>query len=94
MKTLTLTLLPLALLAACGDAPAGDVDNGKALYDANCAGCHGADGNGVGGNPSIVGESGAEVSETIRNGKGSMPAFGSTLSDAEIADVRAYVETL
>lgn len=85
---------PLSL-AACGEAtPAGDAENGKALYDIHCASCHGADGTGAAGNPGIVGEGGSEVTEIVTNGEGAMPSFGGTLTAAEIADVRAYVESL
>ena len=34
-------LPPLLLVAACGEAPAPDLAQGKQLYDLHCASCHG-----------------------------------------------------
>ena len=76
-----------AILALTGDSSAG-----MALYDTNCAGCHAADGSG-GTGPSLLRAISAEsIVEKIYYGEDSMPAFGDTLSEQEIADITAYVE--
>jgi len=70
--------------------------DGKALYEANCATCHGKTGGG-GFGPSLKGiqNSFSEEEETkiIQNGQGSMPGF-SNLSAEEIAAIVAYTRTL
>ncbi|MBW3667808.1 MAG: cytochrome c [Actinobacteria bacterium] len=80
----------------------GDADAGAEVYRANCAMCHGADAAGMMGmHPALRGAvdrltvEGVEV--TVRNGRATMPpmpAFGSRLSDEEIADVIAYIDAL
>ena len=92
-------------LVACGGASGdnnddgggsgnGDATAGKAIYEANCASCHGAAGEGSANYPSIVGKGGSEAIDIVTNGDGAMPAFGGTLTEQQIADVVAYVETL
>jgi len=80
----------------------GSADAGRDVYTANCAMCHGADATGMMGmHPALRGAvdrltaEGVEV--TIRNGRRTtppMPSFGDRLSDEQIADVVAYVDTL
>ncbi|MGC7871113.1 c-type cytochrome [Desulfosporosinus sp. SYSU MS00001] len=68
---------------------------GKDIYDKNCAACHGPAG--AGGSARALNtetRSQNEVSNTIRNGKGSMPGFGSSLSVADIQAVSEYVAGL
>lgn len=78
-----------AIAALTGDAAAG-----QAIYDANCTGCHGADGTG-GSGPDITGEDDTEeMIEYVFYGDGDMPAHGDTLEDQEIADVVAYAQSL
>lgn len=83
-------------------APAGDASQGEALFEANCAMCHGNDATGMMGmHPALRGAverltvEGVEV--TIRNGRDTrppMPAFGDRLGDDDIAHLVAYLETL
>jgi len=79
----------LAILLACVDsqALAADANAGKAIYEKNCAGCHGADGK---GNPAVaktLGEKGLNIAgketaqksddallKIIAEGAGKMPA--------------------
>jgi mono/diheme cytochrome c family protein len=73
----------------------GDQTAGKTTYEAQCGGCHKADGTGNNG-PNIISGTKAALSVTavataIIDGKGSMPAFN-TLSDQEIANTVAYVQ--
>lgn len=68
---------------------------GPALYTNNCAGCHGAEGEGgagpaLAGNSHIMGDP-AYVYNIINKGKGGMPAFGGTLADNEIYAVSNFV---
>lgn len=72
-------------------APA-EVD-AAAIYNANCAGCHNADGSG-GIGPDLRGEDDvAGVVEKINKGDGKMPAFKGELSAPEIEAVAGYVTT-
>lgn len=76
---------------------------GKVVWDGNsCAGCHGADGKTVGGagpstdaltSAAIQDKSDAVLSDSIKNGKGNMPAYN-TLSDVQITNVIAFIRSL
>lgn len=80
----------------------GSEEAGRGIFEANCAMCHGVDATGMMGmHPSLRGvvdrltREGVEV--TIRNGRDTrppMPAFEGRLSDGDIADVIAYLESL
>jgi uncharacterized membrane protein len=80
-------------------AASADVVHGKAVFAAaGCGGCHtladaGAAGT-VGPSLDAVRPSTALAAERVRNGQGAMPAFAGTLSDADIADVAAYVASV
>lgn len=78
---------------------------GKSLYAANCAACHGEKGDGK-GNPARVGTSkprnfqspdfaesatGFSLFAAVTNGRGHMPAWHKKLSNQEIANVSEYV---
>lgn len=61
------------------------------LYDANCAACHGATGEG-GVGPSLI-DADHDFEETIdaiANGLGTMPGFSGGLSEDQIRDLAAY----
>ncbi|MBB6098137.1 mono/diheme cytochrome c family protein [Deinobacterium chartae] len=67
---------------------------GKAIFEANCQSCHGAQGEGAVG-PKLAGaqlvlEQPEVVVQYIQKGKGIMPAFPQ-LSDAQVIDVVNYV---
>lgn len=75
--------------------PPGDPARGKPLYTDKCQGCHGPDARGAIGvnlvdRPFLY--RAADVAKTIRKGRGKMLPIA--LSDAEIADVLAYLRTL
>jgi cytochrome c oxidase cbb3-type subunit III len=112
MKRFVNVIEVLALVAALGFAVAlfrgstsassttgGSAPAGQAIYTANCASCHGADGGG-GIGPQLSG--GAVVDrfpdaddqvDFVTHGRGSMPAFGGRLSAAEIRAVVEYTRT-
>jgi mono/diheme cytochrome c family protein len=85
--------------ATSAAAPAaGDAAAGKAVFTANCAGCHtlsdAAATGAVGPNLDDLKPDEATVKTQVENGGGAMPAFKGTLSDADIANVAAYVSSV
>ena len=74
---------------------AGDATAGAAVFSANCAVCHGADGKGGNGGPDLTTIESAKVRSKVvsqvTNGGGGMPAFKGTLTSKQINDVSAYV---
>jgi len=85
--------------AAGGGGGAVDVAAGKSVFEsAGCASCHtladaGATGE-VGPNLDEAKPDAALVKERVTNGKAPMPAFKGQLTDAQIADVAAYVSSV
>ncbi len=78
----------------------GAVDQGAQQFQANCAGCHGADGKGgekgpaIATLPGIVALSDPELMKIVRDGTtAGMPSF-EQLGDAEIAAIVRYLRTL
>jgi putative membrane protein len=92
----------LLFVPSQASAQSGDSEVGRDVFQANCAMCHGADASGMMGvHPSLRGAverltpEGVEV--TVRNGRETMPpmpAFEGRLTDQEINDVMAYLDTL
>lgn len=71
--------------------------DGEAIYQTNCAACHGAEGEGGVGPPlQGIGEahSVAELVQVITDGRGAMPAWEGRLTPAEINAVATYVSTI
>jgi putative membrane protein len=83
-------------------AQEGDPRQGREVFEQSCAMCHGSDASGMMGmHPSLRGAverltlEGVEV--TVRNGRDTMPpmpAFEGRLTDQEINDVIAYLDSL
>jgi mono/diheme cytochrome c family protein len=72
-------------------APGGGDIDAAALYSANCASCHGVNGEG-GIGPDLRGVIDTAIVETqVAAGAGSMPAFGDKLSTDEISALATYV---
>ena len=79
---------------------AGSATAGKAVFDANCASCHGAGAKNQGGpGPTLagVGLKAGQVAFMVRNpaavdADSGMPKL--TLTDKQVADVSAYVASL
>lgn len=80
----------------------GDADSGEQLFQANCAMCHGDDATGMGGmHPALTGAvdrlSADGVAITIRKGRATtppMPAFEDELTEGDVADLVAYLDSL
>jgi mono/diheme cytochrome c family protein len=77
--------------------------SGSALFQANCSGCHGADGKGISsvGTPDFTNSSlhstlnTDHIEDTVRRGKnGRMPAFAGRLSDDQIGEIATWVNNL
>lgn len=82
---------------------ADSVDNGKKLFTANCANCHGANGLGIeDAGPSLAGVGAASVDFQMGTGRMPMAAPGvqapgdiqTKFSEEEISDIGAYVASL
>ena len=101
MKKLAILLTAGFLATASASVLAGDAAAGKAKYAA-CGGCHGA--NGVSANedvnPSVAGMSADAVKTALNDYKSGkrnnamMKAMTASLSDADIANLAAHIETL
>ena len=71
------------------------IQRGQAVYTAQCAVCHQANGKGAGtfpaldGAPSVTGPKAAQI-DIVLNGRAAMPPWKGVLSDTEIATVITY----
>ena len=113
--TLVFIVLVAAAAAASGGTSAAgaqkgrgasQVERGRAVYEAKCVRCHGADGAGHTRLADIVEppdltdpawqrqRSNARMTGAVANGLGQMPAFKTKLTRQEIAAAVAYVRTL
>ena len=102
---LSIALAALIALISPSVVCAADVAHGEQVFSANCAACHIGGGNVVNGQRTLQQDDlkaylanyndGHEEAITyqVTNGTNGMPAFGPKLSDADIADVAAYVES-
>ena len=87
------------LLAMSAAQAAGDPAAGKAKAVA-CAGCHGANGQGVSPNPALAGKSEDQLLQALKDfksGKRSnavMKAMTAGLSDQDMANLAAYYASL
>jgi cytochrome c6 len=99
---LTAAALLAALLMSVGPASA---QTGESTFKTKCAACHGADGKGataVGkslkirdlSSPDVQKQSDAELTAIIANGKGSMPAYKSSLTGDQIKQLVSYIRQL
>src|SRR5579872_6968285 len=79
---------------------------GRAIYDRDCAGCHYANHTGDLHGPSLFGmyrksylpsgapANDARVTPVIMQGRNMMPGFGNQLTDQQLQDLLAYLHTL
>jgi cytochrome c553 len=100
MKRTLVTAGAFALLSIFGIALAGgDPAAGKAKA-ATCAGCHGANGEGVKPNPPIAGQPEAKFIQAMKDYKSGkrpnpvMKAFADPLNDQDLANLAAYYASL
>ena len=90
-------ILGLALVSAAHAA--GDVQAGKAKA-ASCAGCHGANGQGVPPNPALAGKSEDLLLQAMKDYKSGkrnnavMKGLTAPLSDRDMANLAAYYASL
>lgn len=102
LAAVLVAVLTVVQAPASGQPPAGDVEQGREVFRANCAMCHGSDAAGMMGmHPSLRGAvqrltvEGVEVA--IRKGRATrppMPAWEGRLTDEQITDVVAYIASL
>jgi cytochrome c6 len=106
-KLLAIALTVLATVFAFGaPASAADAAAGAQIFSANCAACHAGGNNAVMPTKTLKADAlktylagykdGSKsleeaIAYQVTNGQGAMPAFGGRLSDADIANVSAYV---
>jgi len=80
-------------------------DGGADTFKAKCAACHGPDGKGqttIGknlnlrdlGSAEVQGQSDADLTNIITNGKNKMPKYDGKLTKDQISDVVKYIRTL
>jgi len=97
---MTRVLILLSLLMTVGAAQAaGDPAAGK-VKAAGCAGCHGANGQGVPPNPALTGKSEDQLLQAMKDYKSGkranavMKGLTAGLSDQDMANLAAYYATL
>lgn len=84
-----------------GAQPAASVDSallekGKGVYEASCAACHGANGQGIPPvMPALAGNANLKDTQLIlnivKNGRGAMPAVGAAFSEEDLKAVATYI---
>jgi len=93
------------VMTVVAHAGAAESNTSASTFAQRCAACHAADGSGatvVGKSahipdlrsPQVQNQSDTDVEKIIANGKGTMPAFGTSLSNDEIHGLVLYVRGL
>lgn len=99
MKRVLLSVGIAAVIGIGGAQAAGDAAAGKAKA-AVCAGCHGANGEGVAPNPALAGKSEDVLAQALKDFKSGkrdnaiMKGMTAALSDADVANLAAYFASL
>jgi len=100
MKHILLTVGMALILGVVGTAQAaGDAKAGKAKAGA-CAGCHGANGEGIAPNPALAGKEEQLLLQALKDYKTGkranavMKSMVSPLNDQQMADLAAYYSSL
>jgi mono/diheme cytochrome c family protein len=105
MKKSVTFLLTIFVLSLALPVMADAAVDGKAIFKAKCAMCHGADGKGQTSmgksmkirdlaSPEVQKLTDAELTAITTNGKGKMPAYKGKLTDAEIKAVIVAIRDL
>ncbi|HTH95833.1 MAG TPA: cytochrome c [Stellaceae bacterium] len=99
-KFLLAAIIPAAAatLAMSAPAQAADADHGKTLFMKDgCFECHGTVGQGGAAGPALAPKTPTAegIAKYIRNPRGAMPPYvQSVVSDADIADIQAYLSSV
>ncbi len=101
MKLVYSAIVAAAMMAATNPVLAGDAAAGEAAYNGKgCSGCHGAGGKSqIPSNPALNGKGAAFIQEALTGFKSgtrqnpTMNAMAAGLSDADIANIAAYLGT-
>jgi cytochrome c553 len=99
VKRMLLSLGITAVLGISGVQAAGDVQAGKAKAAA-CAGCHGANGEGIAPNPALAGKSEELLVQALKDYKSgkrdnaAMKGMVSALADADMTNLAAFYASL
>jgi cytochrome c553 len=99
MKSMLLSAGIAALLGIGGAQAAGDVQAGKAKAAA-CAGCHGANGEGIAPNPALAGKSEDVLVQALKDYKSGkrdnavMKGMVGGLTDGDVTNLAAYFASL
>lgn len=99
MKRLLLSVGIAAVFGIGGAQAAGDVKAGKAKAAA-CAGCHGANGEGITPNPALAGKSEELLVQAMKDYKSGkrdnavMKGMLSALTDSDLTNLAAYYASL
>ena len=75
--------------------PAGD--RGRVVFQEKCAACHGLNGDAQSNNAANLPHSildSLSITETIKNGRGTMPMFKDAVADSDIGHLVIYVKGL
>jgi mono/diheme cytochrome c family protein len=103
MKKLALSIVALALIALAGAPAAHAAADGKALYDAKCAMCHGKDGVAkpmAKGSANFndakwqAGMTADKIVAVMESGKGKMPKYQGKITPEEMKAIADYVKTI
>jgi mono/diheme cytochrome c family protein len=106
LSTLILSLQPTTHLALQQPSGAKGASNAGALFDKNCAKCHGKDGRAKTVRGKMVGArnladaewqtkaTDEQIIAAIKKGPGAMPSFEKKLTRGEIDSLAAYVRSL
>jgi cytochrome c6 len=100
MGTLLAWMFLLAGLGFAASGFAASISNGGQLYAMHCVSCHGAN-----GTPTMVGapdfkrsqvllRPDAQLVQSLKRGRGAMPAYLGIMNERELLDVVAYMRTL
>ncbi|OGA53658.1 MAG: hypothetical protein A3F74_02525 [Betaproteobacteria bacterium RIFCSPLOWO2_12_FULL_62_58] len=100
MKRTLLIVGVAALLGVVGAAQAGGNAQAGKNKAATCAGCHGANGEGIAPNPALAGKKEDQIIQAMKDYKSGkranpvMKTFASQVNDQEVADLAAYYASL